>query len=313
MTASGMRVLASVAAPLPRSPLSFRVWQVKDGLPQNQVRDVKQTRDGYLWIATNDTLARFDGVRFAVFNRENTPSLRSNVFTALFEDRAGRLWIGSDGGLVRHTDGQFTTFTTAQGLAADTVTSIAESPGGQLLVATGNALNEMQGERFSPVKGFELPANRTIRQLCSTRSGDLWLATNAGAIRLSRGQAQHYTLKDGLKSENLSAVFEDRRGDVWFGTVGQGLIRWSQNQFEHHALTAGQPGNIVYALVEDAAGVLWIGTHGGLYQFSGGQFTHFTRRDGLPSDFVLALCTDHEGSLWAGTDGGGLARAGHRR
>jgi ligand-binding sensor domain-containing protein/signal transduction histidine kinase len=288
--------------------LSFRVWQVKDGMPQNQVRAMLQTRTGYIWVATNDGLAKFDGARFVTFNRENTPALRSNIFTSLYEDRAGTLWIGSDGGLVRFSNGQFTTFTTAQGLAADTVTSIVEAPAGTLLVATGHVLNRFQEQQFSRVQEFVLPASRSIRQFCVTRAGDVWIATNAGAFQLRGTALRHYTLKDGLSTENLNTIYEDRQGNLWFGTIGQGLICWTQQRFLNYLLKAGATANIVFALAEDSAGKLWVGTHAGLYRFSEGQLTNVARREGLPSDFVTALFTDHEGSLWVGTDGGGLAQ-----
>ncbi len=73
-------------------------WTTEDGLPQNSVNAIVQTRDGYLWLGTFGGLARFDGVKFTIFNSSNTPGLRSNRILSLFEDRAGRLWIGTEGG-----------------------------------------------------------------------------------------------------------------------------------------------------------------------------------------------------------------------
>ncbi|MEO6726239.1 MAG: two-component regulator propeller domain-containing protein [Blastocatellia bacterium] len=294
--------------------LSIRVWRVKDGLPQNQVRAITQTRDGYVWAATYDGLTRFDGVRFVVFNRENTPALRSNIFTSLFEDRAGTLWIGSDGGLVRYLNGQFTSYTTVQGLVADTVTSVTETRDGTLYVAAGNVLHVMRDGKVGAVTELLLTAGQSIRQLCATRAGHLWLTTNAGAFRIGKDGIRRYTMKDGLSTENLNAVIEDQQGNIWFGTIGKGLIRWSRDKFEDYPIKTGLPDNIVYALAEDASGRLWAGTHAGLYNFDNSHLisnSHpagLTRSDGLPSDFVTALCTDHEGSLWVGTDGGGMAR-----
>ena len=87
------------------------VWQ--EGLPQFSIHHITQTADGYLWLATQAGLARFDGSRFAVFDNRNTPALRTNVIWALHPDRAGNLWIGTvTGGLVRYRDGEFTAFTT---------------------------------------------------------------------------------------------------------------------------------------------------------------------------------------------------------
>lgn len=59
----------------------FDHWTADNGLPQNPVRDIVQTRDGYLWMTTFDGLVCFDGVRFTVFNKSNSPGLPSNLFT----------------------------------------------------------------------------------------------------------------------------------------------------------------------------------------------------------------------------------------
>jgi ligand-binding sensor domain-containing protein len=69
----------------------FDHWTSDTGLPQNIIRAIHQTPDGYLWLATLDGLVRFDGVRFTVFNRMNSPGINSNRFIALYEDRDGAL------------------------------------------------------------------------------------------------------------------------------------------------------------------------------------------------------------------------------
>jgi ligand-binding sensor domain-containing protein len=78
------------------SPYRFDHWTTDNGLPQNTVRAIVQTRDGYLWLTTFDGLARFDGVRFTVFDKSNTPAITNNRFTALYEDRDGTLWAGAE-------------------------------------------------------------------------------------------------------------------------------------------------------------------------------------------------------------------------
>jgi ligand-binding sensor domain-containing protein len=76
------------------TPAQFRFdhWSADNGLPQNSIRDIVQTRDGYLWLATHDGLVRFDGVRFTVFNRSNSPGIITNRFISLYEDTQGDLW-----------------------------------------------------------------------------------------------------------------------------------------------------------------------------------------------------------------------------
>src|SRR3982074_3301308 len=77
------------------------VWNAENGLPQNSVNAIVQTRDGYLWLGTYEGLARFDGVKFTVFNKRSTPALKNTAVRALCEDAAGNLWVGTEDGLAR--------------------------------------------------------------------------------------------------------------------------------------------------------------------------------------------------------------------
>ena len=111
--------LPSLTAAAP-AQYRFDVWDTDAGLPQNTVRAILQTRDGYLWLTTSDGLVRFDGVRFTVFNKANAEGIGSNRFTALYEATDGALWAGTeDGGIVRYAGGAFKTFTTADGLPSN--------------------------------------------------------------------------------------------------------------------------------------------------------------------------------------------------
>src|SRR5215813_9360638 len=77
------------------SEFGNQVWLTENGLPQNTVQTIIQTRDGYIWIGTQEGLARFNGAGFTVFDKENTPQLKSNDVRALLEDRSGTLWIST--------------------------------------------------------------------------------------------------------------------------------------------------------------------------------------------------------------------------
>src|SRR6476661_1066814 len=101
---------------------NFSSWTTDDGLPQNSVYAILQTRDGYLWFTTLDGLVRFDGVSFRSFSKSNTSQLKSNRFNSLLEDGQGDLWIGTDdGGLARYHLSQFLTYTTQEGLPHNAV------------------------------------------------------------------------------------------------------------------------------------------------------------------------------------------------
>ena len=86
-------------------------WTTEEGLPQNSVSAIVQTKDGYIWLATMGGLARFDGIKFKIFNTANTPELKSNRITALYEAPNGTLWIGAEAGdIVRYENGVFKYF-----------------------------------------------------------------------------------------------------------------------------------------------------------------------------------------------------------
>src|SRR5581483_2694507 len=107
----------------------FDSWTAENGLPDNSIWALRQTRDGYLWMTTSSALLRFDGVRFREFNRANTPGLTAEGFSpyTLLEDRQGCLWAGTwTGGAVRQCDGRFTSFTTKDGLPGNRVVRIDE-------------------------------------------------------------------------------------------------------------------------------------------------------------------------------------------
>src|SRR5258708_27510458 len=92
--ASSSEIVAA-SSPVLRSSASYiiDVKETEDGLPQNSVIAITQTRDGYLWLGTLNGLVRFDGVRFTVFDESNTPGLSSGRIVLLFEDSQSNFWL----------------------------------------------------------------------------------------------------------------------------------------------------------------------------------------------------------------------------
>ncbi len=170
--------------------LTFRSWQREQGLPQNSVRALTQTRDGYLWIGSDDGVVRFDGVRFVSFGLRE--GLRSGPVQRLFEDSHGTLWIGTaDSGLTRWRDGQFTTFTMRDGLPADSITALSEDGEGRLWVGTQAGLAVWQDGRFATPGATEQFKGKPITVLFRNRQGVLWLgATGDGHIPAATGQVR---------------------------------------------------------------------------------------------------------------------------
>jgi signal transduction histidine kinase/ligand-binding sensor domain-containing protein/ActR/RegA family two-component response regulator len=288
------------------------VWQIEQGLPQNSVRAITQTTDGYLWLGTEEGFVRFDGVRFTVFDRRNAKDLKDKVIRELFAGRDGSLWIGTvSGGLSHLKDGQLTTYTTDQGLLPGGVVSIVEGNDGSLWIGVyGGGINRLKGGTLSSYTAKDGLASNNVDCVLMDRGGDLWIGTDdRGLDRLHDGRFTHYGKKEGLPNGPIAALREDRESNLWVAIDGGGLSRFKDGRFTTFTTRHGLSSNSVLCILEDREGSIWLGTDdGGVTRMRDGSFSSMTTRHGLTSGVVRALYEDREGSIWIGTDGGGLNR-----
>jgi ligand-binding sensor domain-containing protein/two-component sensor histidine kinase len=287
------------------SEFSHEVWLTENGLPQNTVHSIAQTRDGYIWIGTEEGLARFDGVKFTIFDKQNTPQLRSNYIRALLADRQGALWIGTAEGLVRMWNGKFTLFTTNEGLPSNTIQAVYEDRAGNLWVATATGLGLFKSGGLTTFTTRERLITGSIQALFEDAGGALWIATPYGVGRLQDGAFTNYTVRDGLGSNSIRAIQQDQDGRLWFGSLG-GLTSFDGNRFKTYTTRDGLPNDRIISLHASRDGGLLVGTAGGLCRFSSGQFTGFNPGEALSTNTILSLLEDLEGNLWIGTESAGI-------
>jgi signal transduction histidine kinase/ligand-binding sensor domain-containing protein/CheY-like chemotaxis protein len=287
------------------------VWTTEQGLPQNTVTAITQTRDGYIWIGTELGLARFDGLRFQVFNKKNTAALKSNMVNALVEDRQGDLWVGTaGGGLTRLSHGVFATFTAKEGLPNEVVLSLYEDHTGVLWIGTdGGGLIRFHDGKFTAFSSREGLPDNSVYAIAEDRAGNLWAGTHAGLARFHHGTFSIYTTRNGLPNDYVKSLIQARDRGLWIGTNGGGLSRLKEGRIERYTTKTGLPSDAISALSEDQLGNLWVGTFGaGIARMAGGATTVYGTKDGLSNDDVDCFFMDHEGALWIGTTGGGINR-----
>ena len=295
----------------PVTEFHLDIWGAEEGLPQNTVPAILESRDGYLWFGTELGLVRFDGLHFTVFDQSNTPQLKSNVVDALLEDRAGNLWIGTiGGGLTRLSNGQFETYTTREGLSSDFILSILEDQAGDLWIGTdGHGLDRLHNGRFTDYTTENGLANNEVFALAQDWSGSIWAGTHDGLSRFTNGVFHNYGTQDGLANAYVRCLYMTAQDTLWIGTNGGGLSKFQNGRFYSFGQKDGLASNAIASITGDSHGTLWIGTLGaGLDRMAGTSFTHYTSKDGLPTNDIRALYQDRGGNLWIGTGGGGLAR-----
>lgn len=282
-----------------------RTWQVEQGLPQNKVTAVVQTRDGYLWAGTYSGLTRFDGVRFTVFDDNNTPELRSSRITSLFESGDGVLWIGTESGDVsQYEEGHFSSVPLHANWRGGKIYAITADDAGDVWL-----LNEA-GELARPRDGKVLfPHSGTVTNVISLAhgmDGTVWVGREGVVSSLKNARLTNELVGAGYVQGFCAA----RGGGFW--VANNGVIRkWKDGEFTDDFGAAPWGGSIVPNLLETASGALAGGTAGGgLWLVFPGQTNtpalHFSHTNGLPSDWVISLWEDREKNLWCGT-GAGLA------
>lgn len=298
----------------PHCPLHQLVhdqWHPEHGLPQNSIYALAQTRDGMVWIGTEEGLARFDGVHFDVFDSTTSEALESNWVWALHVDHRNQLWIGLYQGGVAMWDGRlFHHYGTRDGLPSDRVRAFMDGPDGALWIGTsGGGIGVFDGTRFTRHDSKNGLSSDNVTSLATDASGRIYAGTfNGGVNILERGQWRSLTQKDGLPGDRVQSLAVDRQDRVWIGT-SMGLALWSGGSLTSYRNRGGLKEEGVRALLVDRAGRLWVGRRGaGLVLW---QEDHVLSRmeegHGLPNNDVAALLEDQEQNLWVGMHGGGVS------
>lgn len=275
---------------------------VKNGLPQNSVGAIAQTRDGYMWFGTEEGIGRYDGLRVTVFDTIHQRALKDSFIQALSSGRDGSLWVGTRSSLVQLKDGEFHALFNTQ----SPIRSIYEAQDRQVWVGTLNGLHAVQNKTvrlFTTQEG--LPGN-DVRSIVQTTDGTLWFGTNRGLASFENGAFRTYDLGDGVTDEPIIALTPSHDGSLWIATA-KGLMRWKGKLLETVPAARFSLDDDFTALLEDHTGALWIGfDHSGLEVLRNGRLDRYTARQGLPSGDVATLFEDRDGHMWAGLSEGGV-------
>ena len=287
-------------------PFTFRSWQTDHGLPQNFVRALAQTRDGCVWVGSDDGVARFDGLRFVpVGLREG---LQSGPVRALLGDRAGTLWIGSaGGGLTRLQRGQISTFTIKDGLPANSVTALAEDMLGRIWVGTEAGLAVWDQGQCVALPGANQFNGKHITALFADSHGTIWLGVaKAGVFYFQDkcfNQLQNSSMAELLADPHC--LLADKKGRLWIGAGDEFVLCRERERWRPYRVPRHQARPFICALAEGPDGTVWAGSAGeGLLAFRGGSFEVLSARSGLSDNLTECLLMDQEGVLWVGTHGG---------
>ena len=314
--------------------LRHQGWTTEDGLPQDSVHGIAQTRDGYLWVGTEGGLARFDGVSFRVFPAAKNAAFVSGDVSCLLAS-GDALWVGTADGLVRVQDGgeRLRRFAVKDGLPSATILTLRLGSNQQLEVETAAGWAVLQGATFAAVDqpasddhssnaarqgwqteqsgvswgkgkqgrrwalGKDLPGSR-VESLLPQPSG-AWVGTNAGLFLLRTESAEAEAVAS-LRGDTVLVLFRDHEDDLWIGTESSGLHVLRAVRFRTEPGLAGEG---VVALTE-SGGAVWAGTRrDGVRLLQGGKVSAIPQAT-MTSPVVLSMAPTGSGDVWVGTPDG---------
>jgi signal transduction histidine kinase/ligand-binding sensor domain-containing protein/CheY-like chemotaxis protein len=287
----------------------FSRWNSDNGLPAGQVYGIVQTRDGFIWAATVDGLARFDGMSFTLFNTGNTAGIADNRFTCIFEDSSGRLWAGTEFGTVSRLEhGRWTSVSLGASGEHIQMVSIREDERGGIWAIGGADSFEWVGDRFVRHPNHEWNAllGRTSRfTVCS-----FGIYRDDALVAMVHGRPSLFTASDGLPDLLDGVVFLDRNGLPVAQTRDGRQFGLRGDRFEPlgpgDILSRLPAQDIASSVFEDSRGNVWYSTltevRAGRLNVDGSTI-QLGPKDGF-DDWAVQFMEDREGTIWiAGSRG----------
>ena len=306
-------VLFILACPAFAASFQYHVdsWTTENGLPQNVIRDMCQTPDGYLWLATLDGMVRFDGVQFVVFNRSNSPGILGNRFTSLYCAPDGEFWASSEfSGVTQYSQGKFTPFTTEQGLPANDVPAVIGDGAGHIWALSHTSIAQWNKTGF---QAMALPSEESKCNYFPMGRSGFWCIEGDRLHLFIQGQFFHYTLPPGWPRQAPTRAGQDLSGAIWLAD-GSGRFarlkdgRWSKILQSSKEQAASSKWADLVSTYSDSRGNVWkisIGSDAGAYLL---QALHLPSRSQPQKIVFNSFYEDWEGSIWLTTDGQGLHR-----
>ena len=287
-------------------------WTTENGLPQNSITAIIQSNNGYLWFGTEEGLVRFNGNSFTTFDKSNTLEFEADGITSLAETANNTLWVGTrGGGLLKRSDGQFSLFSSEQGLSSQDITTLYTDSNGALWIGTyGGGLMKLQSNTLVYYNEENGISGQFISEITQDQEDRVWVGTEKGLFYFNGTAFTRYE-QEPVNSSFISALFVDSSQKLWIGTADGDLFVIDNDQLtklETNFLSR----SFISSIIEDNLGALWFGLNrGGIARYYQDKFeysNHEEHESPLSQGEVLTLLQDKEGSLWIGHQATGLHR-----
>jgi ligand-binding sensor domain-containing protein/two-component sensor histidine kinase len=288
-----------------------QVWNTSSGLPQDTVHQLLQTQDGFLWLATEGGLVRFDGYDFAVYDKGSAPAAFSgDLVNGLFEDNTSHLWVATSDGLLERgppggTGSAFRRYTVQDGLPSATVWGIGQDHAGHIWAVTSSGIARLDANKFQPYNISGIFDGRLQQPFVTGADGTLWIASATSLTSIDpHGNIDTLALPAAPVDIAVSPDMS-----LWVAT-SHSLLRVDRSgAVTTPSLPSAMGQAKLQSLAWDSAKALWIGTTAGLYTSQSPAWMrpawrHYGKADGLPGESITKIHAAGNGILSLVTDAG---------
>lgn len=287
-----------------RAEYLLRSWTTADGLPDNSVRAIVETSDGYLWLGTANGLARFDGIRFTSFSTADTPGLTTADIFGLAKDAQDGLWMSSRRGVQHYHEGRFSSMPRPEDKLPGGIAPFNDLQGG-FWVRHGDDVLRWNVDRFEPHLTKPAGPNSVVAIQAST-NGSFWYIARNGLWHVRNGQAQ-------LAAPRFATdrVAQGRDGRLW-GILGERSLGFLENGQWRKVTDLPARCRVIRVAANND---VWVGsdTSGYAYRWREGALLEIGPGEGLQGNSTIAIAEDREGNIWLGMNGAGLVRLREKR
>jgi ligand-binding sensor domain-containing protein/AraC-like DNA-binding protein len=284
----------------------FSHYPLKE-LEKLQVIDMKEDREGNLWIGTAQGLFKITGSTISRYT--SVSGLSDDSVRVILEDSERNLWVGTDKGLnrLKLTDNRNTPNIETILLSSE-VMALFEDRGKNLWVGTNNEeLKQIKDCKFISYMPPGSHREGIILSFFEDQNKETWIGTMNGKLFHLRGGKIIETLAlPGLSRAGITAISEDSAGNLWLGTIDNGVFERKNGVCSHYTTDNGLSNNTVTSIFKDSKGDLWFSTFAGVtvYRYQSRVFETFTSENGLSGKVVNTIIEDKKQDIWIGVDRG---------
>ncbi len=320
---------------------NYKHYTVADGFPQSNADDIFQDKDGYIWFATQNGAARFDGFNYFIVDKYK--GLRSNNVVDINQDSKGNFWFSTKGGLTKYTGDSCINFTVEDGLSSNIVRNTFELPDGRILINTNFGTDIYENNKIRSLQLKDIPelfikrkngeiwcvsktnvykfADDTLQNVnynklegnlyCITEDLDsaLWISSDNGIFKIKNNEFIHLTDKNGLSDNKIKNLLIDSENNLWYASEQTGCGKYFNGKFYNLTIETGMTNTAVLSLFEDNEKDIWIGGRNGATMINPRiPFVQFENVSPFKSEIVMGITDDSKGNLWFCTYGSGLSK-----